>query len=189
MISCEALTAEAGARTLFSGLSLEIGRDRMAVCGPNGSGKTTLLEVALGLRRPVSGRVRCDTSRVGYVAQNAGNWCLDESLVELLATQLEVASPDDIAQVLRAHRFPLALAGRALATLSPGERLRAALICLTRRQPAPELLVLDEPTQHLDFVGLAALEAVLAAWPGGLLVVSHDPEFLEAIGVARRLEL
>jgi ATPase subunit of ABC transporter with duplicated ATPase domains len=48
---------------------------------------------------------------------------------------------------------------------------------------------LDEPTQHLDFVGLAALEAILAAWPGGLLVVSHDVEFLDAIGVSRRLDL
>ncbi len=76
-----------------------------------------------------------------------------------------------------------------LATLSPGERVRAALICLSQRRPAPELLVLDEPTQDLDFVGLAALEAVLAAWPGGLLVVSHDPEFLEAIGVSRTLAL
>jgi ATPase subunit of ABC transporter with duplicated ATPase domains len=189
VIRCEAVTAEAGARTLFSGLSLEVDRDRMVVCGPNGSGKTTLLEVALGLRRPVSGRVLCDMSRVGYVAQSAGNWCLDDSVVELLATQPGVASPTSIARALHAHRFPLALAGRALATLSPGERLRAALICLTRRRPAPDLLVLDEPTQHLDFVGLAALQAVLAAWPGGLLVVSHDREFLEAIGVSRRLEL
>ena len=48
---------------------------------------------------------------------------------------------------------------------------------------------LDEPTQHLDFVGLAALEAVLAAWRGGLLVVSHDPEFLAAIGVSGSLTL
>jgi ATPase subunit of ABC transporter with duplicated ATPase domains len=189
MISCEALTAEVGGRTLFSGLSLDMGRDRLAVCGPSGSGKTTLLEVALGLRRPVSGRVRCDTARVGYVAQSASNWCVDESLVELLGAQLEAPSPDRIAQVLHAHRFPLALAGRALETLSPGERLRAALVCLTRRLPAPELLVLDEPTQHLDFTGLAALETVLAAWPGGLLVVSHDPEFLAAIGVSHRLEL
>ena len=189
VISCEALTAAAGARTLFSGLSLDIGHERMAVCGPSGSGKTTLLEMALGLRQAVSGRVRCDSSRVGYVAQSAVNWCVDESLVELLASQLEAPSPDRIAQILHAHRFPLALAGRALATLSPGERLRAALVCLTRRQPAPELLVLDEPTQHLDFTGLAALEAVLAAWPGGLLVVSHDAEFLAAIGVSRRLEL
>jgi ATPase subunit of ABC transporter with duplicated ATPase domains len=51
------------------------------------------------------------------------------------------------------------------------------------------LLVLDQPTQHLDFAGLAALEAALTAWPGGLLVASHNAEFLEAIGVKRRLEL
>jgi ATPase subunit of ABC transporter with duplicated ATPase domains len=189
VISCEAVTAVAGERPLFSALSLEVKRDRVAVCGPNGSGKTTLLEIALGLRRPVAGRTRCDTSRVGYIAQNADNWRVDESLVELVAMQLATASPETVAQVLRVHRFPLALADRPLATLSPGERVRAALICLTRREPPPELLVLDEPTQHLDFVGLAALEAILAAWPGGLLVVSHDSEFLDAIGISRRLDL
>ena len=189
VISCEAVTAVAGERPLFSALSLELSRDRIAVCGPNGSGKTTLLEIALGLRRPVAGRTRCDTSRVGYIAQDADNWRVDESLAELVALQLATAAPETVAQVLRAHRFPLALADRPLATLSPGERVRAALICLTRREPPPELLVLDEPTQHLDFVGLAALEAILAAWPGGLLVVSHDAEFLDAIGVSRRLDL
>ena len=189
VIRCEALTARAGTRTLFSGLSLEIGRERLAVCGPNGSGKTTLLEVALGLRRPASGRARCDTSRVGYIAQNAANWCIDDSVVDQLGKQMEAASPDSVAQLLQAHRFPLALAGRPLATLSPGERVRAALICLGHRRPAPDLLVLDEPTQDLDFVGLAALEAVLAAWPGRLLVVSHDPEFLDAIGISRTLAL
>jgi ATPase subunit of ABC transporter with duplicated ATPase domains len=114
---------------------------------------------------------------------------VDESLAELMAMQISTASPEAVTTILRVHRFPLALADRPLATLSPGERVRAALICLTRRQPPPELLVLDEPTQHLDFVGLAALEAILAAWPGGLLVVSHDAEFLDAIGVSRRLDL
>jgi ATPase subunit of ABC transporter with duplicated ATPase domains len=189
LISCEAVTARAGGRTLFSELSLEIGRDRVAVRGPNGSGKTTLLEVALGLRQPAGGRARCDASRVGYVAQNAANWRIDDSVLDQLATQMEAASPDRISEVLHAHRFPLALAGRPLATLSPGERVRAALICLGHRRPAPDLLVLDEPTQDLDFVGLEALEAVLAAWPGGLLVVSHDPEFLDAIGISRTLAL
>jgi ATPase subunit of ABC transporter with duplicated ATPase domains len=189
VITCEALTATAGRRTLFSDLSLEIGRDRLAVRGPNGSGKTTLLEVALGLRQAASGRARCDTSRVGYIAQNAANWCIDDAVVDRLATQMDAPSPDGIAQILHAHQFPPALAGRPLATLSPGERVRAALLCLSSRRPALELLVLDEPTQDLDFVGLAAFEAVLAAWPGGLLVVSHDPEFLEAVGVSRSLEL
>jgi ATPase subunit of ABC transporter with duplicated ATPase domains len=189
IIRCEAVTGVAGERTLFSGLSLALGRERLAVCGPNGSGKTTLLEVGLGLRRPAAGRASCDASRVGYIAQNAANWQVDESLVELLKMQVATTSLELVAEILRVHGFPLALAARPLTTLSPGERVRAALICLTRREPAPELLVLDEPTQHLDFVGLAALEAVLAAWAGGLLVVSHDDAFLAAIGLSRRLDL
>jgi ATPase subunit of ABC transporter with duplicated ATPase domains len=76
-----------------------------------------------------------------------------------------------------------------MASLSPGERVRAALICLLQRRPAPELLILDEPTYALDFVGAAALRAVLRAWPGGLVIVSHDQEFLEHIGVDQRLTL
>jgi ATPase subunit of ABC transporter with duplicated ATPase domains len=188
-IRLDAVTAVAGERALFRGLSLELGRDRVAVCGPNASGKTTFLEVALGLRPPHAGRARCELARVGYVAQNAKNWCLEQSLAEHMVAKLGLPSPELAVQILRAHRFPVALADRPLATLSPGERLRAALICLTRRDPPPELLVLDEPTQHLDFDGLAALEAVLAAWPGGLLVVSHDDEFLAAIGISTRIDL
>jgi ATPase subunit of ABC transporter with duplicated ATPase domains len=189
VIRCEGVAAAAGESPLFSELSLELGRERLAVRGPNGSGKTTLLEIALGLRAPLAGRSHCDASRVGYIAQNAVNWRRDESLLDVMTTQVESASAEVVARILRAHRFPVGLAERPLATLSPGERVRAALICLTRQAPAPELLVLDEPTQHLDFVGLAALEAVLAAWPGGLLVGSHDPDFLAAIGVSRTLDL
>jgi ATPase subunit of ABC transporter with duplicated ATPase domains len=189
VLVCEGLAAETGERTLFREVSLSLSRERVAVIGPNGSGKTTLLEVALGLRRPAAGRARCDSSRVGYVAQGAANWRLDDSVAELLARELETPSPDALAQALDAHRFPLALAGRPLATLSPGERVRAALVCLTRRRPASELLVLDEPTQHLDFAGLAALEAVLAAWPGGLLLVNDDRELLDRIGVTSTVEL
>jgi ATPase subunit of ABC transporter with duplicated ATPase domains len=189
VVRCDAVTAMAAGRILFRALSLEVSRERIAVCGANGSGKTTLLEIALGLRTPAAGQSRCQSSRIGYIAQNADNWRLDESLAELVALQRATGSVETIAAVMRAHCFPLALAGRSLVSLSPGERLRAALICLTRRWPPPELLVLDEPTQHLDFAGIAALEAVLSAWPGGLLVVSHDDELLDAIGVARRIEL
>jgi ATPase subunit of ABC transporter with duplicated ATPase domains len=186
----EDVTMIAGERTLFRGLSWSWGRDRVAVCGPNGSGKTTLLETALGLRgTPSTGRVHCDLARVGYVAQNGANWRRDESLLDLVATERRTTSLEAVARILSAHHFPLALADRPLATLSPGERVRAALICLSQRESPPELLVLDEPTRGLDFLGLAALEAVLAAWPGGLLVVSHDAGFLDAVGVARRIEL
>lgn len=189
VLVCEGLAAEAGGRALFSAVSFALARERVAVVGANGSGKTTLLELALGLRQPTVGRARCEASRVGYVAQGAANWRLEDSVAERLAMELDAPSPEALARLLSAHRFPLALASRPLATLSPGERVRAALVCLTRRRPAPELLVLDEPTQHLDFAGLAALEAVLAAWPGGLLLVNDDRELLERLGVARTITL
>ena len=71
----------------------------------------------------------------------------------------------------------------------PGERVRAALICLFQRSPAVELLVLDEPTFSLDLVGQRALTRALRAWPGGLVVASHDRAFLSEISVDRVIEL
>ena len=174
-------------RTVVEGVDLRLGRQRLAIVGRNGSGKSTLVETLVGNRRPDEGTVRGRWDRVAYVAQNSANWSLEESLVEhLVAIGIEL---DEVARLVRAHRFPLALAERPLSSLSPGERLRAALICLSRRNPVPELLILDEPTHHLDFEGVAALEAFLKRWPGGLVVVSHDDEFLAAIGVDHRLDV
>jgi ATPase subunit of ABC transporter with duplicated ATPase domains len=99
------------------------------------------------------------------------------------------SDPDAVARVLAAHKFPFALAQRPLTSLSPGERVRAALICLFERRPCVQALILDEPTEHLDFVGARALEAVLGVWRGGLVVVSHDRAFLDAVGVDQRLHL
>jgi ATPase subunit of ABC transporter with duplicated ATPase domains len=127
--------------------------------------------------------------RLGGIAQNASDWKSEESLLTLLCVGSDATREDAVAQLLVAHRFPLALAERPLASLSPGERVRAALICLFQRRPAVELLVLDEPTDHLDFVGVAAVQDALRAWRGGLCIVSHDEEFLSAIGVERRIVL
>ena len=74
-------------------------------------------------------------------------------------------------------------------SLSPGERVRAALICMFQRSPAVELLILDEPTYSLDLVGQRALTNALRVWPGGLVVASHDLAFLSAIGIEKYLEL
>ncbi|MGH1341079.1 MAG: ATP-binding cassette domain-containing protein [Nannocystales bacterium] len=175
-----------GEETLFESIDLEVGRDRVAVVGPNGSGKSTLLRVLLGELSPRSGRAQCERHRIAYISQNTANWCLEESVLDRLAD----AKPfEDVAAVLRAHRFPFALADRPLRNLSPGERLRAALICALAETCIPELLVLDEPTDHLDFEGLAALESVLRNWAGGLVVVSHDERFLQAVGMRRWVEL
>lgn len=163
-------------RELFTSLDVQLGRQRVAVVGPNGSGKTTLLELALGRRSPSAGSASRDLSKIGCIEQGGANWLIDDSLLEYLARQPTTAH--DPAQLILAHRFPLALAERPLRSLCPGERARAALICLFSRVPAVEVLVLDEPTFGLDLLGQNALTKALRAWPGGLLIASHDEDFL-----------
>ena len=168
-------------RLLFQSLDLRIARERIGVVGPNAAGKTTLLAIVLGRRDPASGSAWRDRAKIGAIAQGGADWMLDETLVSYLSRESGLG--ESSVQVLRAHRFPLALAGRPLRSLSPGERARGALICLVRRSPPPELLVLDEPTYSLDLVGQRAMTDMLRAWPGGLLVASHDRAFLSAIGI------
>jgi ATPase subunit of ABC transporter with duplicated ATPase domains len=174
-------------RVLVASLDLRLGRQRVGVVGPNGAGKTTLLEIMLGRRAPSAGSVVRDLRRIGAIEQGAGDWMLDDSLLSMLS--LQGATADHAAKLLVAHGFPLALADRPLRSLSPGERARAALITLFRRSPAVELLVLDEPTFSLDLVGQRALTRALQAWPGGLVVASHDRAFLAAIGTEAFIEL
>jgi ATPase subunit of ABC transporter with duplicated ATPase domains len=183
------VSARADERWLFESLDLTLGRQRVALTGPNGAGKTTLLELALGARAPHCGSAWRDLSRIGSIAQGAADWLLDDSLSALLRNSPAGKSDETVAQQLVAHKFPLALAERPLRSLSPGERTRAALICLFQRSPAVELLVLDEPTFSLDLVGQRALASALLAWPGGLLVASHDHSFLAAINANRVLKL
>lgn len=189
LLALRDVSAVVGDRRLFAGLTIMLGRERAAVVGPNGAGKTTLLEIMLGERAPSAGSVVCDRRKVGAIAQGGTNWMLDESLLGWLSVHSRAESPDALAKILVAHKFPLGLSERPLRSLSPGERVRAALICLFERSPPVELLVLDEPTFSLDRVGQRALADALAVWPGGLVVASHDRGLLSAIGVDHSLEL
>ena len=76
---------------------------------------------------------------------------------------------------------------RPAASLSGGEQTRVRLAALLLE--APDLLVLDEPTNHLDLDSIAAVEAALTGYDGAVIVVSHDPDFLDAIGVERTIAL
>lgn len=182
-------SAVAGQRTLFAGLNVAVGRDRLAVTGPNGAGKSTLLRIMLGRQSPADGVVGHRLARIGAIAQGATDWMTEDSLLARLREVHPTGAPDALVKLLVTHKYPLALAERPLESLSPGERVRAALIYLTQRSPALELLILDEPTYSLDFVGLASLRTALKAWPGGLVIASHDRDFLCAIGMDRYLAL
>jgi len=187
LLTLRGVSVASGARRLVDSLDLSLGRERIAVVGPNGAGKTTLLEVMLGQRQASTGTARRELAKIGYIAQGGSNWQLDDSLLAQLAAL--GASLESATQLLVAHKFPLALGQRPLRSLSAGERARAALICLFSRAPAPELLILDEPTFSLDLLGQRALSQALQAWPGALVVASHDREFLAQIGVDRTIRL
>ena len=90
---------------------------------------------------------------------------------------------------LARFRFRADAADRIVGTLSGGQMLRAGLACVLGAPQPPQMLILDEPGNHLDLDSLAAIETGLAAYDGALIVVSHDPAFLDAIGVSRELAL
>ncbi len=189
IVVLQGASMQLGERTLFSQVDLHMGRQRIAVVGPNGSGKTTLLDVILGQRFPTGGKAFRDLSKIGVITQGGTNWLLDESLLSYSSLQTAYGNDDELAKLLITHKFPLALAERPMRSLSPGERARAALIALFQRAPAVEVLVLDEPTYSLDLVGQRAMTDALRAWPGGLIVTSHDRSFLAAIGIEREIRL
>jgi ATPase subunit of ABC transporter with duplicated ATPase domains len=162
------------------------GAARIAIRGPNGCGKSTLLRVIAGEIAPVSGRCRALPSVL--LDQHLAMLDPARSLLDQLRS---IATRHDEGRL----RQYLALAGlkpdrvlRPSGSLSGGERMRGALLCAVLREPAPRLLLLDEPTNHLDLHGVEALEAMLASWPGALVVVSHDERFLEELGLTHRLD-
>jgi ATPase subunit of ABC transporter with duplicated ATPase domains len=121
--------------------------------------------------------------------QRAGLLHDHETLMENFRRLNPALSRNDAHAALATFVFRNAAAEKLAGSLSGGERLRAALACVLMAERPPELIVLDEPTNHLDLDSIAAIEAALADYDGALLVVSHDPDFLAAVGVEREIRL
>ena len=175
---------------VFDRLDLTFPEARVGLVGRNGSGKSTLLRLFAGELDPTSGSVSGAAS-VGYLPQQL---VLDgqRSVASVLAAVGRQAPSADT-NTMRASlaRFLLGadLVARPVRTLSGGERFRATLAALLLAEPAPQLLILDEPTNNLDLDSIASLVAALRPYRGALLVVSHDERFLERIGLDRVIDL
>jgi len=165
------------------------GPQRIAVTGPNGCGKSTLLRMLAGQVAPATGACRACVP-LAWLDQHA------EALLPPHLTVLQRLRELDTPLAEGELRSRLALLGLGAAqvatpaaSLSGGERLKAALACaLWRREPA-RLLLLDEPTNHLDLASIEALEQALAAWPGALAVVSHDVRFLHQLSITHTVSI
>jgi ATP-binding cassette subfamily F protein uup len=158
--------------------------DRVGLIGPNGAGKTTLLRLLVGSLIPDAGSVHPGTNlQVAYFDQQREQLDPDRTVVDTIAdgndTVVVNGQPRHVHGYLRDFLFPPERARSPVRALSGGERNRLLLARLFTR-PA-NVLVLDEPTNDLDLETLELLEAELVAFPGTILIVSHDRAFLDNV--------
>jgi ABC transport system ATP-binding/permease protein len=167
-----------GDHLLFEDVDLLLGpAERLGVVGINGSGKSTLLDLLAGRRRPRAGRIaRGSTVRLGYYDQRSADLPPDLRVREVVAGPTRQPDWTDAALLERLW-FDNDAQWAPVRLLSGGERRRLQLALVLRQ--GPNVLLLDEPTNDLDLDTLRALEDLLDAWPGTLVVVSHDRAFLE----------
>jgi ATPase subunit of ABC transporter with duplicated ATPase domains len=160
----------------------------VAITGANGSGKSTLLALLLGRLTPESGQAGLGPGVVvGEVDQARGLFLGGEPLLDAFGAAVPALVPAEARTLLAKFGLRSDHVLRPAATLSPGERTRAALALLQGR--GVNLLVLDEPTNHLDLPAIEQLESALAGYPGTLLLVTHDRRMLAAVHTNRHVEV
>ncbi|MFJ6607282.1 ABC-F family ATP-binding cassette domain-containing protein [Streptomyces lydicus] len=182
VLTLDALRTRYGARA-----DLEVrGPERIALTGRNGSGKTTLLRTVAGEVPPDAGTAHVHVPH-RFLPQRLD--VLDDTLtvVENVARHAPDATNNHIRARLARFLFKGARADQQAGTLSGGERFRASLAALMLAEPAPQLLMLDEPTNNLDMASVRRLVTALESYEGALLVVSHDLPFLRDLGITRWL--
>lgn len=162
------------------------GPRRWALAGNNGAGKSTLISMLLseGLR-PMGesvGKLKRAEIPWAFLDQKYEVLRRDQSVLENV---METTKKDleEIRNQLAHFQFYGEKVHQKVESLSGGEKLKASLAKILLADPAPQFLILDEPTNNLDLISLEVLEEALQAFEGALLVVSHDEDFLSAIGI------
>jgi ABC transport system ATP-binding/permease protein len=162
--------------------------DRVGIIGANGAGKTTLIKLLTGELAPDSGKVRLGTNlQLASLDQRRAGLDGDISLKEAITgggseTLVIAGSPKHFMGYLKDFLFTPEQAGTAVGKLSGGERGRLAL-ARALAQPS-NVLVLDEPTNDLDLETLDLLQEMLADYPGTVILVSHDRDFLDRVATS-----
>lgn len=173
--------------SLYEELSFQIkGGERFLVVGENGIGKSTLIKLLMGILTPDAGQIRYNPKTdVAYYAQEMEQ--LDHTKTILENVETPGYTPWQLRSVLSNFLFYDDDVNKKLQVLSPGEKARVAL-CKVLLQKA-NLLLLDEPTNHLDPETQAIIGENFQQYSGTIIVVSHNPAFVEQIGINRMLIL
>lgn len=179
MLHVDRLAKGYGQRQLFTDMSFRVVRGgRTAIVGPNGTGKTTLIRLILGQEAPDAGEIHTGRGvRIGYFAQEGEN--MDASMSAVDVCKSVCGDETWIRTILGCLRMRGSAPERAVGAMSAGERGKVALARLLLSDV--NLLILDEPTNHLDIDAQEAVELTLSQFPGGILFVSHDRAFTDAL--------
>lgn len=177
------ITKAYGSRTLIKNFTYTFKRDdRIGILGPNGCGKTTLMKMIVGMDQPDSGKIEIgETVVLGYYAQEAESMRDDELVIDYIKDTAEYIRTDDgmvtASQMCENFLFEGSMQYQPIGKLSGGEKRRLYL-CKVLME-APNVLILDEPTNDLDISTLQILEDYLDSFPGIVIAVSHDRYFLD----------
>jgi ATP-binding cassette subfamily F protein 3 len=181
VVEGEAVDVRIGERELLRHATFALERgEHVALVGPNGSGKTTLLETLLDRRQAAAGRISLGHGvEVAYFSQQEAELDARGSVLQCVQSMTSLNRPDSQTLLGRFLFSGWDEHEKQVAVLSGGERRRLALAVTVAS--GANFLVLDEPTNHLDLESREALEAALEAFPGTVLLVSHDRALLDAV--------
>jgi len=181
VLELEHADISAGDKELLKDAELWLERgEHVTLVGPNGAGKTTLIDTLAGRRELESGKLRTGHNvELGYLSQHAEELGNQGTVLEI-AQRATGLTPGKARALLGRFLFSGAEVEKPVRDLSGGERRRLSLAILV--QSNSNLLILDEPTNHLDLESREALEDALKAFPGSLILVSHDRALLDAVG-------
>jgi ATPase subunit of ABC transporter with duplicated ATPase domains len=186
VLEVEGLTKGYGGPPVFSDVEFALERgERLLVLGLNGAGKTSMLRILAGVTEADAGDVRFGFGvSAGYYAQEHEGIRRGESV--LVHMQEQANAPDvELRSLLGMFGITGDMAFQDAGTLSGGEKTKVALAQLVAGRH--NLLLLDEPTNNLDPPSREAIGQALSAWPGAMLIVSHDPEFVAELAPSRVL--
>jgi ATP-binding cassette subfamily F protein 3 len=177
-------TDEGGTRKLFEGVDLDIKKgDRICLVGPNGIGKTTLLKIILGQLQADSGYMRLGQNVVpGYYDQEQKLLNTENTVLEELHSTYRKYDVQDLRSILGSFLFHGDDVFKKVGDLAGGEKARLSLLKLM--MSGANFLIFDEPTNHLDISAKEVFEEALMAFPGTILIVSHDRYLLQRIPTA-----
>lgn len=154
--------------------------EKMGIIGANGKGKSTLLKTLMGIVPPISGSIHQGINvRIGYFDQHLAQYVSNKTVLDDYWDTFPFLTQTQVRSDLGAFLFTGEDVFKNVSVLSGGEKVRLCLCKILKKKP--NLLILDEPTNHMDIIGKQALEKMLKNYPGTLICVSHDRYFIKEI--------